>query len=40
SYAGNLDIGIVACPDLVPDVWEPIDYLRDALEELKILADT
>jgi diacylglycerol O-acyltransferase len=40
SYAGSLDVGIVACPDLVPDVWELIDYLRDALEELKILADS
>jgi WS/DGAT/MGAT family acyltransferase len=40
SYAGSLDIGIVACPDLVPDVWDLIDYLRDALEELKILADS
>ncbi|MCW2902158.1 MAG: acyltransferase [Streptosporangiaceae bacterium] len=40
SYDGSLDIGIVACPDLVPDVWELIDYLRDALEELKILADS
>jgi WS/DGAT/MGAT family acyltransferase len=39
SYDGSLDIGIVACPDLVPDVWELVDYLRDALEELKILAD-
>jgi diacylglycerol O-acyltransferase / wax synthase len=39
SYADSLDIGIVACPNLVPDGWELIDYLRDALEELKILAD-
>ena len=40
SYDGSLDIGIVACPDLVPGGWDLIDYLRDALEELKILADT
>jgi WS/DGAT/MGAT family acyltransferase len=38
TYDGSLDVGIIACPDLVPDVWELIDYLRDGLEELKILA--
>jgi len=35
SYDGNLDFGLVACRELVPDVWEIMDYLRDALEELK-----
>lgn len=40
SYDGSLDVGIMACSDLVPDVWDLIDYLRDALEELKILADS
>jgi diacylglycerol O-acyltransferase len=39
SYNGSLDIGIVACPDLMPGSWDLIDYLRDALEELKVLAD-
>ncbi|MBC6459387.1 WS/DGAT/MGAT family O-acyltransferase [Actinomadura sp. HBU206391] len=39
SYNGSLDIGIVACPDLVPGNWDLIDYMRDGLEELKILAD-
>jgi diacylglycerol O-acyltransferase len=39
SYNGSLDIGIIACPDLVPGGWDLIDYLRDALEELKILAN-
>ncbi|MCD0451461.1 wax ester/triacylglycerol synthase family O-acyltransferase [Actinocorallia sp. API 0066] len=34
SYDGNLDIGIVACPDLVPDAWNLVDYLRDSLNEL------
>ena len=39
SYNGSLDVGVVACPDLVRDVWELVDYLRDALDEMKILAD-
>ncbi|MEO5874744.1 MAG: wax ester/triacylglycerol synthase family O-acyltransferase [Streptosporangiaceae bacterium] len=34
TYNGNLDIGIIACRDLVPDVWDLIGHLRDALTEL------
>jgi hypothetical protein len=37
SYNGNVDIGIVACREMVPDVWTLLDHLRDALEELKSL---
>jgi WS/DGAT/MGAT family acyltransferase len=37
SYNGNLDIGIVACRDMVPDVWNLIGYLGEALEALKAL---
>ncbi|MDX6743589.1 wax ester/triacylglycerol synthase family O-acyltransferase [Actinocorallia sp. A-T 12471] len=37
SYDGNLDIGIIACPDLVPDSWNLVDYLRDSLSELQKL---
>lgn len=37
SYDGNLDVGLVADRDLVPDLWNLIDYLRDALDELKEL---
>jgi hypothetical protein len=39
SYNGSLDIGIIACPDLVPDVWNLVDYLRDSLTELLKLCD-
>jgi len=35
SYNGSLDFGIVACRELMPEVWDLIDYLRDALKELK-----
>jgi diacylglycerol O-acyltransferase len=37
SYNGRVDVGIVACRDMVPDVWNLIDHLSDALEELKAL---
>ena len=35
SYNGNLDFGLIACRELMPDVWDLMDYLRDALHELK-----
>jgi diacylglycerol O-acyltransferase len=34
SYNGNLDFGLVACRDLLPDVWDLVDYLHDAVNEL------
>jgi len=34
SYEGNLDFGLVACPDLVPDVGEVLDAVLDELTEL------
>lgn len=37
SYDGRLDVGILVCPDLVPDAWKLIDYMRDALTELEDL---
>lgn len=40
SYHGSLDFGLIACRELVPDVWNLIDYLGDALDELVELADT
>ena len=39
SYDGALDFGLIACRELVPDVWHLIDYLRDALDELLALVD-
>jgi diacylglycerol O-acyltransferase len=37
SYNGSLDFGIIACRELMPDVWDLMDYLGDALQELKEL---
>lgn len=38
SYDGNLDVGVVACRELVPDVWNLMAYLEAALDELRALA--
>jgi hypothetical protein len=35
SYNGSLDFGIIACRELMPKVWDLMDYLSDALRELK-----
>ncbi|MGH3444943.1 MAG: WS/DGAT/MGAT family O-acyltransferase, partial [Nocardioidaceae bacterium] len=37
SYDGNLDFGLIACREMVPDVWNLIGYLRDAMAELLAL---
>ena len=34
SYNGALDFGLIACREVVPDVWNLISYLREALDEL------
>jgi diacylglycerol O-acyltransferase / wax synthase len=34
SYRGHLDFGIVADRDQMPDVWDLIEWLREALQEL------
>ena len=34
SYCGQLDFGIVADREQMPDVWSLIDWLGDALDEL------
>lgn len=38
SYDGELNFGLIACREVVPDVAKLIDYLREALDELLILA--
>jgi diacylglycerol O-acyltransferase len=38
SYDGRIDVGIVACRTMVPDVWTIPGYLREALDELVALA--
>jgi len=40
SYNGNLDFGLVADRDMVPDIWSLIDYLGEELETLEKLATT
>lgn len=40
SYDGSVDFGLISCRELVPDVWNLIGYLRDALDELLELAAT
>ena len=38
SYNGNLDFGLVADREMVPDIWSLIDYLGEELETLEKLA--
>jgi WS/DGAT/MGAT family acyltransferase len=35
SYCGHLDFGLIACREMVPDLWTLVAYLGEALEELK-----
>jgi hypothetical protein len=35
SYDGDLDFGIVADRDQMPDVWSLLDWLQEELDELK-----
>ncbi len=35
SNMGNLDVGLIGCPDLVPDLWEIADGFPAAIAELK-----
>jgi diacylglycerol O-acyltransferase / wax synthase len=34
SLNGELDVGIVSCPDLLPNIWELADDCSAALDEL------
>ncbi|MGE0220717.1 WS/DGAT domain-containing protein, partial [Mycolicibacterium sp.] len=34
SLNGKLDVGIVSCPELLPDLWDMADNFGDALQEL------
>jgi len=40
SYDGSLNLGLIACREVIPDVWNLIAYLQDALEELLKLAES
>ena len=37
SYHGSLDFGLIACREMVPDVWNLVRYLAEALDELVAL---
>ena len=37
SYNGSLDFGLIACREMVPDVWNLITYLQDAMAEMVAL---
>jgi len=37
SYNGSLDFGLIACREMVPDVWNLIGYLQDAMTEMLAL---
>jgi hypothetical protein len=39
SLNGELEIGIIGCPDLVPDLWSLADAFPDALKELLECSD-
>jgi diacylglycerol O-acyltransferase / wax synthase len=34
SLSANLDVGLISCPELVPDLWEMADEFAVAMEEL------
>ncbi len=34
SYHGSLDFGLIACREMVPDVWNLVGYLEDAIAEM------
>ena len=34
SLAGKLNVGIVSCPELLPDLWDMADDFKAALDEL------
>jgi hypothetical protein len=34
SYLDNLDIGLTACRELVPDLWDLLAAMTDGLDEL------
>jgi diacylglycerol O-acyltransferase / wax synthase len=39
SLNGELGIGIISCPDLLPDLWDIADEFSDALKELLECSD-
>ena len=40
SYNGMIDIGLLSCRELVPELWSVMDYLSEAADELMAAAVT
>ena len=38
SYDGHIDVGLIACRSMIPDIWTIPTYLKEALQELSSLA--
>lgn len=38
SYNGSLDFGLVSCRELLPEIWDLMNFLHDSLYELKAAA--
>lgn len=38
SYLGNLDLGLIACRELLPDLWALLGWFREALDDLTALS--
>ena len=34
SYMDNVDVGFMACRELIPDVWSLAAYVQDSMDEL------
>ncbi len=39
SNMGNMDVGVIACPDTVPDLWQIVDGFTAAVAELRDAAE-
>ena len=39
SNTGNVDFGVIGCPELVPDIWDIADGFGEAVAELRARAD-
>ena len=40
SYVDQFNMSLLACRDLVPDLWDLLDDIRESLGELKTLAQS
>jgi hypothetical protein len=39
SNMGRMDIGVIACPEIVPDVWDIAEGFTRAVAELRVAAE-